>query len=62
MLQTALHLNIIISASYLLHGQLYGRLAVSEFGLDAGALDLSHHVVQPLRLLQHLPVAAAELA
>lgn len=46
--------------SYLLHGELYGRLAVGEFCLDARSLDLRHHIMQPLRLLQHLPVAPTE--
>lgn len=47
--------------TYLLHGQLYRGLAVSELCLDAGSLDLSHHVLQSLGFLQHLPVAATKL-
>lgn len=50
------------TSPHLLHGQLDGGLAVGELHLDAGALHLRHHVLQPLRLLQHLAVAAAELA
>lgn len=46
--------------SYLLHGELYGRLAVGKFCLDARSLHLRHHIMQPLRLLQHLPVAPTE--
>lgn len=47
---------------YLLHGQLNGGFAVGELCFNAGALHLSHHVLQPLRLLQHLPVASTKLA
>lgn len=46
---------------YLLHRQLYRCLAVSEFRLYARSLDLRHYVMQPLRLLQHLPVATTKL-
>lgn len=51
-------MNII--ETYFLHGQLYGSLAVGKFCLDARSLDLGHHVMQSLRLLQHLPVAPAK--
>lgn len=43
--------------TYFLHGELDGSLAVGKLCLDARSLDLCHHVMQPLRLLQHFPVA-----
>lgn len=49
------------SPLYLLHGKLERGFAIREFHSNAGALNFSHNIVQLLRLLQHLPVAAAKL-
>lgn len=47
---------------HLFHGKLNGGFAVCELCLDAGALNLGHHILQLLRLLQHLPVTSSKLA
>lgn len=47
--------------SYLLHRELKGRFTVRKLHGDAGALNFGHNIEQLLGLLEHLPVAAAEL-
>lgn len=50
------------SKHHLFHGKLNGGFAVCELCLDAGALNLGHHILQLLRLLQHFPVTSSKLA